>query len=301
MNEVLEEKNEDLLEKSITESEEVIEESNNITETFDENSDTSGEVNTNADIYVENNVEDLERMLGIPASQDDEEEEKEENQEDTVFGDEENSINKEIENCDMKEEENITEEIKTRPVLFSDFMDECVDEFTYLMHSNGSFDLNSIPMGDRKDIKNAVKNPTYVFRYPKFILRDPVLGYSELVASTEIVYKVYFPEYCLSFSVPQEYKKPYSVHFKEFFEDLINRYRPDNIDILYYNSETTITSIKVIETGIIEVMEKGLSHTYILKNKDVSFYEVLAYIRELSDMGDDTLSLKLIPAYFDHF
>lgn len=298
MNEVSEELNNDVLENPIVESDveikkdTVIEENKEITEVTNEKEEVKE--SANADIYVENNVEDLERMLGIPASQEESFEEIKDDVEEVE--NKEDTENKEIENCDMEEKE----EVLTRPVLFSDFMDECEDDFTYLIHSNGSFDLNSIPMSDRKDIKNAVKNPTYVFRYPKFVLRDSVLGYSEELASTELFYKVYFPDYCLSFSVPQEYKKPYSIHFKEYFEDLINRYRPDNMGILYYNNDVTITSIKVIETGIIEIVEKGNQQKYILKNKNVSFYEVLAYIRELSDMGEDSISLKLIPAYFDH-
>lgn len=37
---------------------------------------------------------------------------------------------------------------------------------------------------------------------------------------------------------------------------------------------------------------------YLLSNPHISFFDVLAYIRDLSDHGEDTLVLKLIPAYF---
>ena len=258
------------------------------------------------DIYVENDIGSLERMLGVPASEEDDEEGEEQEDElshndDLNSSDEETEKEENKDNYDVEEVEDVEEkEEEKHIVLLSDFMDEVEDSFTYLTHSAGSFTLHSIPINSRREIKLAVKSPSYVFRYPKYVLRDNALGFEE--SPTEegymIHYRVYFPDYILSFDVPSEHKKPYPLSFKDYFEDLVTRIRPLNMALEKLNDAVSINSIKVIETGIIEVISNGNMERYLLSNPHISFFDVLAYIRDLSDHGEDTLVLKLIPAYF---
>lgn len=307
MSELSNELTNDTLENSLVESEteiqedSVIEENNEIKEAnnheiVNEEVPIKGE-----DIYVENDVEVLERMLGIPSSEMDENDSEEQEDNNEELKDDENCNMDTLNDSDLCDNTEVVEETK-KSVRLSDFMDECRDDFTYLTHANGSFNIISLPIVARKEIKNAVKSQHYIFRYPKFVLREPVLGFSEHKITTDdiinVVYTVYFPESRLTFMVPVEYVKPYSTSFKEYFEDLVTRIRPENMVLDLYNDASIITSIKVIETGIIEVVENGETKQFILNNNHISFYEVLAYIRELSDLGEDTLTLKLIPAYF---
>ena len=318
MSKVLDELSNDVVEESVENKEqEIVEENNEIkdepsTEADEEKEIVSEEAITeekeivHEDIYVENDIGSLERMLGVPASEEDDEEEEEQEDElshndDLNSSDEESEKEENKDNYDMEEVEDVKEkEEEKHIVLLSDFMDEVEDSFTYLTHSAGSFTLHSIPINSRREIKLAVKSPSYVFRYPKYVLRDNALGFEE--SPTEegymIHYRVYFPNYILSFDVPPEHKKPYPLSFKDYFEDLVTRIRPLNMEIEKLNDSITINSIKVIETGIIEVVSMGSIERYLLNNHHISFFDVLAYIRELSDHGEDTLVLKLIPAYF---
>ena len=318
MSKVLDELSNDVVEESVENKEqEIVDENNEIkdepsTEIIEEKEVVNEEVVNeekeivHEDIYVENDIGGLERMLGVPASEEDDEEE-EGQEEESSHNDDLNSSDEETEkeenkdNYDMEKVEDVEDkEEKNQIVLLSDFMDEVEDSFTYLTHSAGSFTLHSIPINSRREIKLAVKSPSYVFRYPKYVLRDNALGFEE--SPTEegymIHYRVYFPDYILSFDVPSEHKKPYPLSFKDYFEDLVTRIRPLNMALEKLNDAVSINSIKVIETGIIEVVSNGNMERYLLSNPHISFFDVLAYIRDLSDHGEDTLVLKLIPAYF---
>ena len=246
------------------------------------------------DIYVENDPRDLERMLGIaPSDMDEDDTDESENEESDDIEESEGIEEKE----EIEEVEEMVEE--TKPILLSDFMYEDKDAFTYLSHDAGSYQVLSIPMDDKKGIRQAVKSSAYIFRYPKFLLKDKVLGFTQTAETTDILYKVFFPEYSLSFKVDDNYmKSSYSESFKEYFEDLVTRTRPKDIVIEKYKSSITINSLKVIETGILEVStDKGTKHL-LLKNPNVSFHCILDYIRELSDQGEETLTLKLLPEFF---
>ena len=313
MSKVLDELSNDVVEESVENKEQgIVEENDEIkdessTEILEEKESVNEEKEiVHEDIYVENDIGGLERMLGVPASEEDDEEE-EEQEDESSHNDDLNSSGEESEkeenkdNYDMKEVEGVKEkEEEKHIVLLSDFMDEVEDSFTYLTHSAGSFTLHSIPINSRREIKLAVKSPSYVFRYPKYVLRDNALGFEEspIEEGYMIHYRVYFPDYILSFDVPSEHKKPYPLSFKDYFEDLVTRIRPLNMALEKLNDSITINSIKVIETGIIEVVSMGSIERYLLNNHHISFFDVLAYIRELSDHGEDTLVLKLIPAYF---
>ena len=194
------------------------------------------------------------------------------------------------------EEEPIKE--NKRPLLFSDFMEEEKDSFTYLENSDDSYHVGSIPLDDKKTIKQVVKSASYVFRYPRYILKEKVLGFLESKLDDLVHYDVYFPDYKLSFDVSGDYTKHYSESFKEYFEDLITRIRPRDMTISYYDDSMTITSLKVIETGVIEVVTDNGVKTLLLNNPNISFHKVLGYIRELSDMGEDSLTLKFLPEFF---
>lgn len=315
MSKVLDELSNDVVEESVENKEqEIVEENNEIkdepsTEADEEKEIVSEEAITeekeivHEDIYVENDIGSLERMLGVPASEEDDEEQEDESShnDDLNSSDEESEKEENKNNYDMGKVEDVEEkEEEKHIVLLSDFMDEVEDSFTYLTHSAGSFTLHSIPINLRREIKLAVKSPSYVFRYPKYVLRDNALGFEE--SPTEegymIHYRVYFPNYILSFDVPSEHKKPYPISFKDYFEDLVTRVRPLNMTLEKLNDAVAINSIKVIETGIIEVVSNGNMERYLLNNPHISFFDVLAYIRDLSDHGEDTLVLKLIPAYF---
>lgn len=301
--------------------------------------ESNGDVITNenkivkgVDIYVENDISKLERMLGV-SSMPDEVGSNAQNVEHNVLEELENLDREDqvhysiVEDCDNKEEKEVVEDmhinakdviesdivmksdptttgvqaaVKNTPVLLSDFMDLVEDEFTFLQKEGDSYIIESLPMDDRKRIQKAVKGKNYIFRYPKYVLRDDVLGYkeTEYVDEKRVDYLVYFPDYSLSFTVPLEYKKPYSVSFVEYMNDLVARVRPDNLYLSHYTDSVTITNLKVIETGILELETSIGTDKYIQKVKEVSFYKVLDYIRELSDQGNDKLNLKLIPAYF---
>ena len=315
MSKVFDELSNDVVEESVENKEQEIVEGNNeikdepSTEVDEEKEIVSEKAITeekeivHEDIYVENDIGSLERMLGVPASEEDDEEQEDESShnDDLNSSDEETEKEENKDNYDMEEVEDVEEkEEEKHIVLLSDFMDEVEDFFTYLTHSAGSFTLHSIPINSRREIKLAVKSPSYVFRYPKYVLRDNALGFEEHPTEEGymIHYRVYFPNYILSFDVPPEHKKPYPLSFKDYFEDLVTRIRPLNMEIEKLNDSITINSIKVIETGIIEVVSMGSIERYLLNNHHISFFDVLAYIRELSDHGEDTLVLKLIPAYF---
>lgn len=246
-------------------------------------------------IYVENNPEDLERMLGIaPEEKDSESEDLEEeivNTEDT----EQEEIPSEE---DEKEKEEVTKDNILRYPLLSDFMEEDKDTFTYLANDNGSYHVCSIPLDDKKHIRQVVKSPNYIFRYPRLLLKDKVLGFRCTQDEGILTYMVYFPDFKLFFEVDEEYSKPYSESFKEYFEDLVTRVRPRDMIINKYKSSMTINSLKVIETGILEVITEGKIKRLLLNNPSISFHNVLDYIRELSDQGEDTLTLKFLPEFF---
>lgn len=123
------------------------------------------------DIYVENDPRDLERMLGIaPSDMDEDDTDESENEESNDVEESEGDEEKE----EIEEVEEMVEE--TKPILLSDFMYEDKDAFTYLSHDAGSYQVLSIPMDDKKGIRQAVKSSAYIFRYPKFLLKDKVLS-----------------------------------------------------------------------------------------------------------------------------
>ena len=253
-------------------------------------------------IYVENDPADLERMLGIAPSKSIDDEISEDNPEDTDSKKEEEKEDNIEDSNTTEDPQNLEEETdsseeKVKPLLFSDFMEEDRDSFTYLESENGSYHVNSIPLEDKKAIRQAVKSANYIFRYPKYILKDKVLGFS-VETTDKLHYDVFFPEYKLSFDVGEDYIKPYSESFKDYFEDLITRVRPDNMSLHYYENAITLTALKVIETGILEVNTDEGIKTLLLNSPNISFHRVLDYIRELSDSGEDTLTLKFLPEFF---
>ena len=187
---------------------------------------------------------------------------------------------------------------KEEDVLLSDFMDVDTDSFTFLERSSDGYFLCSLSLEDKKTIKQAVRSPNYIFRYPRLTLRDSVLGYKENKLDTTIHYDVYFPDYSLSFNIPCDYVKPYSQTFKDYFEDLVSRIRPDHLSIKHYNDSVTISSLKVVETGLLELTTENGVDKYLINNYDVSFYAILDYIRGISDQGSEHIELKMIPAYF---
>lgn len=273
-------------------------------------------------IYVENDISNLERMLGISSTDDSDDSDNsiteieegsddEELNKDSVFDDElkddnndsptdsDSHSDKEANVVEEPVEDNRSKVVKTKPVLFSDFMDrKDSDSFTFLERNGGSYTLITLGLENKKAIQKAVRSPNYIFRYPKFVLRDTVLGFVENKKDSLILYTVYFPEYSLSFTVSADYQKPYSQSFKEYFEDLITRIRPMNIRIDHYNNSVTITSLKVLETGLLELDTTMGTEKYLLNNNDISFYSVLDYIRTLSDQGMDKIKLPLIPEFF---
>ena len=308
-------------EESMVEEENNNEESNAEIETEDvEIKKPKGE-----DIYVENDISNLERMLGISSTDDSEDstidadyeveeegsDDEEELNKDSVFDDElkddnndsptdsDSHSDKEANVVEEPVEDNKSKVVKTKPVLFSDFMDrKDSDSFTFLERNGGSYTLITLGLENKKAIQKAVRSPNYIFRYPKFVLRDTVLGFVENKKDSLILYTVYFPEYSLSFTVSADYQKPYSQSFKEYFEDLITRIRPMNMRIDHYNNSVTITSLKVLETGLLELDTTMGTEKYLLNNNDISFYSVLDYIRTLSDQGMDKIKLPLIPEFF---
>lgn len=270
-------------------------------------------------IYVENDISNLERMLGISSTEDSDDSvteikegsDDEELNKDSVFDDElkddnndfptdsDSHSDKEANVVEEPVEDNRSKVVKTKPVLFSDFMDrKDSDSFTFLERNGGSYTLITLGLENKKAIQKAVRSPNYIFRYPKFVLRDTVLGFVENKKDSLILYTVYFPEYSLSFTVSADYQKPYSQSFKEYFEDLITRIRPMNMRIDHYNNSVTITSLKVLETGLLELDTTMGTEKYLLNNNDISFYSVLDYIRTLSDQGMDKIKLPLIPEFF---
>lgn len=254
------------------------------------------------DIYVENDPRDLERMLGIAPSDLDDEEDgiPEEPKEDEAEDEWETEEPKEDASTVDVGQDLPTPAIKEKPVLLSDFMDEDKETFNYLSHdATGFYQVLSLPLDDKKSIRHAVKSTDYVFRYPRYVLRDKVLGfYSEIDEKDFITYTVFFPEYTLRFSVDDDHVKPYSESFKEYFEDLVTRVRPANMRLDGYKTSLTINSLKVVETGILEVSTDSGTKTLILNNPHISFHSLLGYIRELSDQGEDTLTLKILPEFF---
>lgn len=272
-------------------------------------------------IYVENDISNLERMLGISSTEDSDDSDNsiteieegsddEELNKDSDFDDELDDNNdyptdsdshsdKEANVVEEPVEDNRSKVVKTKPILFSDFMDrKDSDSFTFLERNGGSYTLITLGLENKKAIQKAVRSPNYIFRYPKFFLRDTVLGFVENKKDSLILYTVYFPEYSLSFTVSADYQKPYSQSFKEYFEDLITRIRPMNMRIDHYNNSVTITSLKVLETGLLELDTTMGTEKYLLNNNDISFYSVLDYIRTLSDQGMDKIKLPLIPEFF---
>ena len=249
------------------------------------------------DIYVENDISGLERMLGIRASSEEPETEELDNE-----SKEEENIEEEIpvqeENIDIEEDKIVDTEESSHTVLLSDFMETDSDNFTFLERSGDNYSLVSYPLTDKKLIQKAVRSSDYIFRYPKLHLKDPVLGYAESSSDNNIEYSVYFPEYSLHFTVPMEYKKPYSLSFREYFDDLVSRIRPDNMELLDYPNSVSITSLKVIETGLLELNTDSGTSRYLLNNHSINFYAVLDYIRGVSDQGMDQIKLKFIPEFF---
>ena len=260
-----------------------------VTGVKEEESETEGNKVTGVDIYVENDPSDLDRMLGVAPSPEEGAIEEDPDKEDVDIPEEEPEVE------EVKEEPGM----KDRPLFLSDFMVEDKDSFSYLSHNLGSYQVQSIPLDDKKSIKQVVKSSDYIFRYPRYILKDKVLGFSVENTGNELFYCVYFPEYKLFFQVDSDYIKPYSESFKEYFEDLITRIRPRGMRIERYNSSVTINSLKVRETGVLEVSTSTGNKLLLLSNPSVSFHCILDYIRELSDQGEDTLTLKLLPEFFE--
>ena len=295
-----------------------------------ENSDLSQEKPKGEDIYVENDISNLERMLGISSTDsdlDDEDSDSEEediDEEEDTYSDLEDGDNSETTELDDSEpeekEEQIYEEPEEKetsvkpvegvmddkkelkiknPVLLSDFMDRAdSDSFTFLKREPGGYSLMTMGLDNKKEIQKAVRSPNYIFRYPRFVLRDPVLGFVEDKQDNLIHYTVYFPEYSLSFTVSSDYQKPYSQSFKEYFEDLVTRIRPMGLAKYNYKDSVIITSLKILETGLLELETTMGTEKYLLNDNGISFYAVLDYIRTVSDQGADRIKLSLIPEFF---
>lgn len=263
------------------------------------------------DIYVENDVNDLDRMLGIAPSPTeidiedtadvDNVEQDGDHQEDSIRQDlEDAECNKKDEGSTSQEDLGNTKGIKERiSPLLSDFMSEDNDSFTYLCNKDGFYQVCSIPKEDKKSIRMAVKSPDYIFRYPKFSLKDKVLGFHHHTDGNTECYEVYFPEYSVYFEVDNEYKKPFGESFKEYFEDLVQRVRPRNMGLEKYDNGITITSLKVLEIGLLEVItDKGRQVKLLLNNDDLSFNTILDYIREISDTGEESINLPILSTFF---
>lgn len=337
-------------------SEDIVEEDQK--EDSDELDTSEPIIHKNVDIYVENDISELDRMLGIKKedslSDDLEDVDLEKDEEDKsshTFYDsiyESNDRNDTVSTDEVKEDINTDSETRYKPVesdvtitkddtcddndiviypkefnnqkeqiviepkiqkaLLHDFMYDDKETFSFLNYTNRNhtdFSILSIPVTDTRALRKAVSNKLlYIYRYPKLQLKDVVLGFNESATSqsdSTISYSVYFPEYIVRFNVPSEHKKIYSVSFKDYFENLVSHIRPNNLTIEYLKDSLSIQSIKVIETGVIEVSTDDGVKTLCIKEKYncISFYMVLSYIREESDRHPNkALSLPLLKEYF---
>lgn len=282
------------------------------------------------DIYVENDPDELDRMLGVsPTEQEIEEASVYDPEEDIALGDidggeggisdtgkeewsgpgdKENKKdpkddnNEEVLDAEI-EEGGYTEIGGTDPVSVNlmDFMEDDPDLFTYLTGTGDNYSIESILIDNKPAIKRAVRSESYLFRYPKLHLKDRLLGYFE-DSSEDPCYIMFFPEYSIFFQVPKAYKKLYALSassMKEYFEDLVTRIRPQDLQKEEYPDPVTITSLKVAEPGIIEVSSESGTEKYLIQNRYVEFfYNILSYIRELSDSGMSSIPLRLIPKFF---
>lgn len=265
------------------------------------------------DIYVENDPDELDRMLGVAPS-------KEETLDDTdnnnMDEEDDGSVGKEIKNESYSPDKENTDkgaidgEIEysnytevdnggdPKNVCLMDFMEEDPSVFSYLSEDGDSYMVHSLPIENKAAIKKAVRGDGYLFRYPKLYLKDRVLGFFE-DKSEDPCYIMFFPEYSIFFQVPSSYKKPYSVPMKEYFEDLVSRIRPMDIQMDKYPSPVTITSLKVVEPGVIDVEVDNAKHRYQIQNRYIElFYNILSYVRGQSDMGMPSIPLSLIPKFF---
>ena len=344
-------------------SEEVVEGEHDMSS--EDNEETEPIIHKNVDIYVENDISELDRMLGIKhdtsisddidnvdLESDIDEEDAEDESSTSLYDTEDKSYNNEdvkdskeglkeslIINSGSTEDKPVEADVeiskdnhyddnevviypkefntqkeqsvvepKLKKALLHDFMYDDKDVFSFLNYTDNAhtdFSILSIPVTDTRALRKAVSNKSlYIYRYPKLQLKDAVLGFHESAVSQSdsmISYSVYFPEYIIRFSVPSEHKKIYSVSFKDYFENLVSHIRPNNLTIEYLKDSLSIQSIKVIETGVIEVSTDDGVKTLCIKEKYncLSFYMVLSYIREESDrLPNKALSLPLLKEYF---
>lgn len=244
------------------------------------------------DIYVENDPSELERMLGVLPDASEEKDQEEEQKE---------VLDKEQPESSLEETYNSQDPIN-KELLLTDFMEEDKEVFSYLKKEGLYFVIESLPKEDSQAIRKVVRSPQYIFRYPKLHLKDFLLGYKEVkLDSNSVEYEMFFPEYSISFEVPISYKYcNTSQSFKEYFEDLVLRNRPTLLKKDIYDSFITITSLKVIETGVLElsIPDKGTVR-YSQTDYNLSFYSLLEYIRDLSDQGSDKIEIAAIPRFFN--
>ena len=268
-------------ETSIVTQESVVENSTCDSEDTQDHKEIKGE-----DIYVENSLDSLDRMLGIPPSE--EESELDSSEDEEV----DHSDSKEVEDTS---EDSVPYDIDEEEVTLLDFMEPNTENFTFLRKNGDIFNIESIPMTDKMEIKKAVRSPEYRFRYPILKLKDPVLGYSKLKENS---YRVYFPGYIITMDVrPEDTIKEYQT-FKEYFEALCLHTRPSNMKKTFYPAYIKITSLQVLETGLVVVNEGDKVRKYVQTDPNIDFYTVLDYIRSLSDSGEEEIILPFFLTFF---
>ena len=301
------------------EVEESSEESEVVSEADTDDAPVKGE-----DIYVENDIGDLDRMLGIAPNEsvidvDTEDETSdlgvttdlfhEPEQQDVPINDvsgqtdDESGVSIDI---NVPSKEDVVEAKFMSFVPLTSFMVEDKSNFNYLEKVGICYTVSSIPIAKKEAIKRAVSGKSYLFRYPKYVLKDMVLGYKELWDNDkQCAYKFYFPEYSVTFTIPHGYKKPFldfnkslSSDLKDYLEDLVIRTHLYDLTVTPYKHTIPITSLKVLETGLIEVATKDGYKKLFLNNSDIDFYTILDYIRQLSDSGLEELELKILPEFF---
>ena len=268
-------------ETAVVNQESIVENNTDGLEDIQDHKEIKGE-----DIYVENSLDSLDRMLGIPPSDEDtdldfpeDEKENDSSEVEDVSGD------------DVCSDMNMGEE----GVTLLDFMEPDTENFTFLRKNGDTFSIESIPLTDKMEIKRAVRSPEYRFRYPVLKLKDPVLGYSKLKENS---YRVYFPGYIITMDVrPEDAIKEYQ-DFKDYFETLCLRTRPTDMVRTFYPAYIKITSLQVLETGLVVVNEGDKVRKYEQIDSSIDFYTVLDYIRSLSDSGEEEIILPFFLTFF---
>lgn len=192
--------------------------------------------------------------------------------------------------------------------LYTDFMttDNSVLSCLYHTKDKQDFEIRDIDLSQLKRSGNRTPSfpdsNLFIYRYPIYKLSAPILGFKEEELVTTIKYSVYFPEYIVSFIVTKDMKKPYIQSMTDYIDDMFNRQRPMELKIAKLFKSISIDSLRVVEAGILAVVtDTGNHKMFCVKDEynSISFFDVLAYIRDESDEHpDDSLSLKLLCEYF---